>query len=51
MKPAHAVSDASQLIGQANRASSTSMTGEENTSAHEITSQPPIRRASSPPSA
>jgi hypothetical protein len=41
---------AAQLIGPAN-SSSTSIAGAENTSAQEITSQPPMRRAISPASA
>ena len=49
-KPAHAEALAPQLMG-GDSSTSTSMTGAENTSAQEITSQPPMRRAISPPSA
>ena len=49
-KPAHAEALAPQLMG-GDSSTSTSMTGAENTSAQEITSQPPMCRAISPPSA
>ena len=49
-KPAQANGLAAQLMGP-DSTTRASMTGAENTSAHEITSQPPMRRAISPPSA